>query len=229
MKTFAIILLFASASSAQSQQFGDDNHGGSWLPIPDGYTWPTAAEKAPDFKSNWKNLADLKTAHRKAIEGNWPGDEKPPERVEISEVDLNGDGRPEIFVGIPSYGGTGGTFYEILSTKDGKTYTCVGDTQGWGFKFLVRKNGWFQIEGMSRCGGGNYTRYLMTFVGKGYKTTRIEGHDFNAGKVTVGKTKAEQNGAGQPDIAPESKQEGKDKPKPKPKPAPPVTAGRPDY
>jgi hypothetical protein len=45
---------------------------------------------------------------------------------------------------------------------------------------------------MSRGGGGNYTRYLMAFTGEEYKITRNEGHDFNAGKVTIRETKAEQ-------------------------------------
>ena len=202
MKTFAIILLLAA--SAQSQQFGDDNQAGDWLPIPDGYVWPAAADKAPDYNPKFKKLDELEGTRRKGIEDNWP-DEKTPERVEIAEVDLNGDGRPEIFVGVPIYSGTGGTFYEILSMKDGKTYTSIGGIQGWGFRFLVGKDGWLQVEGMSRGGGGNYTRYLMTFVGEGYEITRNEGHDFNAQKVTVRETKAKQDGGGQPATRPESK------------------------
>jgi hypothetical protein len=209
MKIIALMLLLVT--SAQSQQFGDDNQAGDWLPIPDGYVWPAAADKPPDFTPKSKKLDELEAVQRKAIEDNWP-DEKNPERVEIAEVDLNGDGRPEIFVGVPIYSGTGGTFYEILSTKDGKTYASIGGIQGWGFNFLAPKNGWFQIEGMSRGGGGNYTRYLMTFGGDGYEITRNEGHDFNAGKVTIRKTKAEQAGTGQPATRPESASEGGDKP-----------------
>jgi hypothetical protein len=202
MKTFAIILLLAS--SAHSQQFGDDNQAKDWLPIPDDYVWPTAVDKEPDFNPKSKKLDELEITQRKAIEDNWP-DGETPERVEITEVDLNGDGRSEVFVCIPIYSGTGGTFYEILSMKDGKTYVSIGGIQGWGFKFLVRKNGWFQVEGMSRGGGGNYTRYLMTFVGEGYEITRNEGHDFNTGKVTIRETKAEQAGTGLPATRPELK------------------------
>lgn len=132
-----------------------------------------------------------------AIAGHWP-DEKAPEQVEVAEADLNGDGRPELFVGIPIYSGTGGTFYTILSTTDGKTYAGIGDIQGWGFKFLVRKNGWFQVEGMSRGGGGNYTRCLLTFVGEGYVITRNEGHDFNAGRVTIRETRSARREGGKP-------------------------------
>lgn len=211
MKTFAIILLMVF--SAHAQQFGDDNQAGDWLPIPDGYVWPHATDKVPDFSPKSKKLDDLEATQRKAIEDNWP-DDKTPEQVEIAEVDLNGDGRPELFVGVPIYSGTGGTFYDILSTKDGKTYASIGGILGWGFEFLVQKNGWFQIEGMSRGGGGNYTRYLMTFIGHEYEITRNEGHDFNTGKVTIRETKAEQGGVGQPATRSESDSAGGDKPKP---------------
>lgn len=51
----------------------------------------------------------------------------------------------------------------------------------------ARENGWYQIEGTSRGGGGNYTRYLLTFNGKEYVATRNEGHDFNQGKVEIRK------------------------------------------
>jgi len=202
MKTLAILLLLTW--SAFSQQFGDDNQSGDWLPIPDGYVWPKSAEKAPQFDPVWKKLSELDENQRNAIKGNWP-DEKLPERVEIAAVDLNADGKPEIFVGVPDYSGTGGTFYEILSTKDGMAYRSVGGIQGWGIQFLVRKNGWLQIEGRSRAGGGNYTRYLMTFGADGYEISRNEGHDYNNHKVTIRTTDAEQDGGGQPATRPESK------------------------
>ena len=189
MKTLAILVLLAS--SAYSQQFGDDNQTGDWLPIPDGYVWPKSAEKAPEFSPAWKKLSDLNENQRNAVKRNWP-DEKSPERVEVAALDLNGDGKPEIFVGVPDYSGTGGTFYEILSTKDGVSYRSVGGIQGWGIQFLVPMDGWFQIEGMSRGGGGNYTRYLMTFGTDGYEISRNEGHDYNNRKVTIRKTEAEQ-------------------------------------
>ena len=202
MKTLAILILLVS--SAHSQKFGDDNQTGDWLPIPDGYVWPKVAEKSPDFKPAWKKFSELSEIQRAAINANWP-DEKAPERVEIANVDLNGDGKSEMFVGIPDYSGTGGTFYEILSTKDGKTYHSIGGIQGWGFQFLVTKSGWLQIEGMSRGGGGYYTRYLMTFTKNAYEISRNEGHDYNHHKVTIRKTTAQQDGAGQPTTRAESK------------------------
>lgn len=206
MKTPAILLLTITISAAQSQQAGDDKRTGDWLPTPDGYTWPASAEKAPDFKTTWKKFEELEATKRAAIEANWP-DEKTPKEVELAEVDLNNDGRLEIFVGVPIYSGTGGTFYEILSTKDGKSYTSVGNIQGSGIQFLARKNGWFQIEGMSRGGGGNFTRCLMSFIGEGYEITRNEGHDFNAGKVTVRDTKEEKSGSVPSGTRPELKSE----------------------
>lgn len=185
-----LALLFLVALPVQSQQFGDDNESGKWLPIPDGYVWPLLAEGAPEFKPSWKRVDELDAAQRKAVEV-YRTREKPPEQVEIAEVDLNADGRPELFVRIPAFGGTGGTFYEILSAKDGRTYTSVGGLQGWGIRFRIPKNGWLQIEGMSRGGGGNYTRYLMAYADEGYAIVRNEGHDFNADKVTIRKTPTE--------------------------------------
>jgi hypothetical protein len=208
MKTLAILLLLTSAT--QSQQVGDGNRTGDWLPTPDGYTWPVAADKAPDFKTTWTKFEELEATKRAAIKANWP-DETTPKRVEVAEVDLNGDGRPEVFVGVPIYSGTGGTFYEILSTKDGKNYTSVGNIQGSGLQFLLRKNGWFQIEGTSRGGGGNHTRFLMSFVGESYEITRNENHDFNAGKATVRETKAKKAVTGQPGSRPKLKSEDSQK------------------
>lgn len=208
--------MLASASSAAAQHFGDDNQSGDWLPIPDGYVWAKVVSDPPEFKAKIKEFARLPSAQREGIMRYWPEDSA-PRQVRIAEIDLNADEKPELFVAVPAYGGTGGTFYEILSLTDGKTYQGIGGIQGWGFQFLVRKNGWLQIEGMSRGGGGNYTRYLMTFAGTGYEITRNEGHDFNARKVTVRKTKAEQDGADRPATDPESKQEGDSKPQPESK------------
>ena len=190
MKTLAILILLAS--SAQSQKFEHDNQTGDWLPIPDDFVWPKAAEKPPDFNPIRKKFSELAENQRTAINTNWP-DEKPPETVEIATIDLNGDGNLEIFVGVPDYSGTGGTFYEILSTKDGKSFRSIGGIQGWGFQFLVAKSGWLQIEGMSRGGGGNYTRYLVTFNKDAYEISRNEGHDYNNHKVTIRKKEAQQD------------------------------------
>ncbi|QQL44091.1 hypothetical protein [Sulfuriroseicoccus oceanibius] len=202
MKCLALLLVIASSSAGQ--QFGDDNQSGDWLPIPDGYVWPSSVDNPPEFETVVRKFAELPKVLRESIRRYWPEDEDPVQ-VGIAEIDLNGDGKPELFVEVPAYSGTGGSFYEMLSMIDGKTYKGIGGIQGWGFQFVTRKNGWLQIEGMSRGGGGNYTRYLMTFADQGYEISRNEGHDFNSSKVTIRETKAEQSGAAQPATAPESR------------------------
>jgi hypothetical protein len=188
MKILAILML--SVLSAYSQQVVADNQDDDRLPIPDGYVWPKPAEKAPDFRPEQKKFIDLDESLRTAIKDNWP-DEEVPEQVYIAKMDLNGDGRAEIFVEVPIFGGSGGAFYEILSTKNGKSYNSVGGVQGID-RFLIPKNGWLQIQGISRGGGGHFTRYLMTFIKDKYEVTRNEDHDTNNRKVTIRKTEAEQ-------------------------------------
>ncbi|MDL5048678.1 hypothetical protein QQ054_21940 [Oscillatoria amoena NRMC-F 0135] len=170
---------------AHAQQFGDDNQNGNWLPIPDNFVWPVPLRDAPDFEPSVKAIKDLPKELQNGIEGYWPED-SPPKSVELFECDLNGDGKKEVFIAIPAYSGTGGTFYEIL-TPEGESYRGIGAIQGWGFLFHKVKNGWYQIEGMSRGGGGNYTRYLLSFDGKEYQIIRNEGHDFNRGEVEIRK------------------------------------------
>ena len=186
MKILCFILI--SSAPVFGQSFGDDNPTGDWLPTPDAYVWPAAAKGVRDFNPVQRKFSDLDKAKQKAIEAYWPEDDA-PEHVAMDELDLNGDGRKEIFFSIPAYGGTGGNFYQVLTTKDGKSYQGVGGIGGWGVQFLKRKNGWVQIEAMSRGGGGHYTRYLMTFIGKKYQTSRLEDHDYNAKKATVREVK----------------------------------------
>ena len=183
MKAALFVALLATPVVAQ--QFGDDNQSGDWLPIPDGYVWPAPLKDAPDFEPSTKIFKELPKDLKKGIEEYWPED-APPEFVQLFECDLNSDGRKEVFVAIRAYSGTGGTFYEIL-TPQGESYRGVGGIQGWGFLFHKPENGWYQIEGMSRGGGGNYTRYLLAFDGKEYQTVRNEGHDFNRGEVEIRK------------------------------------------
>lgn len=206
-----------SVLSAHSQQVATDSQDDDWLPIPDRYVWPKPAEKAPEFLPEEKKLSGLEESKRAAIKDNWP-DENIPEHVYIAEIDLNADGRPEMFVEVPILGGSGGAFFEILSTKDGKSYDCVGGFQG-GARFLIPKNGWLQIQGSSRGGGGHFTRYLMTFIKDKYEVTRSEDHDTNGRKVTIRKPEAEQVGAGQPATASGSKPDGSPRPQPESKPA----------
>ncbi len=181
MKLF--VLLLALAMSGVVCSFGDGDWQGNWLPVPDGYVWPKEVGKPPEFRPVMKAFAELPEGLREKIREYWPEDAD-PEKVLLAELDLNADGRPELFVVIPAYSGSGGVHYEIFSRLNGKGYRGIGCVQG-RFRFLARKNGWLQIEGMSRGGGGYYTRYLMTFSGKGYVTSRCEGHDFGSGRVTI--------------------------------------------
>ena len=57
----------------------------------------------------------------------------------------------------------------------------------------------------SRGGGGNYTRYLMTYTKDAYQISRNEGHDYNNHKVTIRKTMAQQGSSQQPTTRSESK------------------------
>ena len=191
MKIFSILLLLAS--STYSQKLGEDSPTGGWLPSPDGYVWPQVVEKAPEFNPVWKKFSELDERQWNAIQANcWPED-KVPERIEFAAVDLNGDGKPEIFVGVPGFGAT--TVYDILSTKDGTAYRSVGGILGRSVQFLVQKNGWFQIEFRRRpIGDGkssNYERTLMTFGAEDYQISRRERHDFNNSKVTIRKSEAQ--------------------------------------
>ncbi|NCF93382.1 MAG: hypothetical protein GWQ05_20865 [Verrucomicrobiaceae bacterium] len=157
---------------------------GDWLPVPDGYVWPLPAENAPDFNRSRKKLDELSEDYQNAIKAHWP-DEELPEQVEIAEADLNEDRVPELFLAIPAYSGTGGTYFEILTSAEGVAYKSVGHVGGWGVQFLKQKNGWFQIESMSRAGSGDITRCLETFGSEAYETTRNESHNYHTGKVTV--------------------------------------------
>ena len=181
--------LKAFQAVAKSYQLSDAHalnkvQEGDWLPVPDGYVWPPPTENAPRFSPSRKKLNELSVSYRKAMENHWP-DDKLPEKVEMAEVDLDQDGTPELFIGIPAYSGTGGTCFKILTSQAGKEYKSIGSVLGWGFQFRKKKNGWFQIEGMSRAGPGNFTRYLMAFGSDGYETMRNEGHNHITGKVTV--------------------------------------------
>ncbi len=102
----------------------------------------------------------------------------------------------------------------ILSPTDtGLRY--VGSVFGFGFEFLAPKNGWAQIKGYSRGGGGHHTRYLSQFGDSGYEDVRIENHNMIDRTVRIRDPKAEQAGTEQPATRPELKSEDSQKPKPK--------------
>ncbi|HYF36666.1 MAG TPA: hypothetical protein VD994_15325 [Prosthecobacter sp.] len=178
MKTVSITLLISLQLSASA--FGGRDEGDDWLPVPDGYVWPALAPDAKDFEPVSKPVADLPSAAQELFE-----EATKPATVAVFEVDLNADGKEEMFVEIPSLRGTGGTHYALLSPDQSGGYRSIGDLQGWGILFRLRKDGWYQIEGTSKSGGGNLTRYLLTFTRGEYRISRNEGHDYNRGVVTV--------------------------------------------
>jgi hypothetical protein len=183
-----------------------------WVDLPDGYTWEEPPVNQPQFTPSTITTNLLSTPLTEAILEQWP-DDKLPARLEISEVDLNGDDRREIFVGIPEYSGTGGTAFMILSPTD-KGLRYVGSVFGFGFEFLAPMNGWMKIKGYSRGGGGHHTRYLYQFGDSGYEDVRIENHNMIERTVRIRDPRAEKAGTGQPATRPESKSEGGDKPQP---------------
>jgi hypothetical protein len=174
MLAVLIWMLHAGSLSAQA----DPSEG--WLPIPDGYVWPLEVKGAKAFKPEQRAVAVLPVPAKGMFEG-----EPASTEVQVFEVDLNADGKEELFVEIPILHGTAGTFYEILSPTKSGDYRSVGSLQGWGIRFRAAKNGWLQIEAASRAGGGQYTRYLLTFQDRVYLESRNEDHNFNRHKVTV--------------------------------------------
>jgi len=181
MNRLSIVLCLASAACALA--FGDDAGPGDWLPAPDGYVWPKVVRQAPEFKE--QRMQDLPAAVQEVVHKHWPL-KNTPESIRIAGTDLNEDGREELFISIPPYGGSGGPYYMILTPHE-NTFRPVGGVQGWTFCLVEKKNGWLQIKAVSRSGQKNYTRSLQTFGKEGYETTRNEGHDFNTGTVTVRK------------------------------------------
>ena len=191
-------------SSAYAQQ--------NWVALPDGFAWEDPAANQSKFTTSVVSTRLLSKTLRAAILAQWP-DDKLPQRLTISEVDLNADKRHEVFVGIPNYSGTGGTAFMILRPTD-EGFQSVGMIFGFGFEFLSPINGWSQIKAYSNGGGGNHTRILSQFRESEYEDIRIENHDVVNRTVRIRNPQAEQGGARQPATAVDSKSERSNKPKP---------------
>ncbi|MDQ8192748.1 hypothetical protein, partial [Roseibacillus persicicus] len=172
-----------------------------WLPLPDKFVWPEPTKVVPKFESKYETAQQLSEQLKKAIRGHWP-ENKLPEKLEIARVDLNNDGSPEVFVGIPAYSGSGGTYYSIL-TESGQDFREIGSLLGFNVRFHSSADGWPAIEGRSNAGGGHHTRYLLEFRDGRYSFSRIENHDLVKKKVTISKT-----GNAQQDAAPKSDPRG---------------------
>ena len=138
-----------------------------WIDLPDNYQWESAAKGQKKFKPFIISTSVLSSTLREAVALHWSGP-KLPKKLDFFEVDLNGDEQDEIFVMVPKLGGTGGSSFMILS-RSNSGYDYVGTVLGFGFEFLSAENGWLKIKGYSSGGGGQHTRYLLTFQGNKYE------------------------------------------------------------
>ena len=199
-----LLLPLLLVSNAYAQQ--------NWVALPDAFVWEAPAANQPKFATSVVSTRLLSKTLQGAILAQWP-DDKLPQRLTISEVDLNDDKRHEVFVGVPDYSGTGGTAFMILRPTD-EGFKSVGMIFGFGFEFLSPVNGWSQIKAYSSGGGANHTRILSQFMGSEYEDVRIENHDVVTRTVRIRNPQAEQGGARQPATAVDSKSEGSKEPKP---------------
>ena len=158
----------------------------NWLEPPDRFAWPSTSKEAPRFEPKWVAVKDLDVKLRMGIEKYWPGrfvpgrkelDPSLPESIELAELDLNDDGKVEVFFGIPVYGGSGGHYYQILVEEE-QGYRGIGGVQG-SVHVRDRKDKWCRLEVWGRGGGGFYSRILMTYDVGEYRIVRHEIHNFN--------------------------------------------------
>lgn len=174
MKTLLLATLILTATSSAKQ---------NWVDLPDGYVWESPPANQPKFSSTAVPTHLMSGKLTKAILDQWPLTTL-PERLVMSEIDLNADGRREVFIGVPAYSGTGGTSFLIFSpNKDQLIY--AGTVFGYGFEFLSPVKGWAQIKGYSNGGGGHHSRHLSQFGKKGYSVVRNENHNTNNRTVKI--------------------------------------------
>lgn len=104
------------------------------------------------------------------------GTEKLPGTLCVARIDLNGDGSPEYIVDSnQSYsGGTAHLVFERL--KNG--YESIAYFQG-GFHLAARVNGYYQICGIGRGGGGHFSYYILRYSRGGYRTHMLTQVNFN--------------------------------------------------
>jgi hypothetical protein len=165
--------------------------GDDWLPPPDGYKWPKHSDEQLTDEHT-VSINSFPKKYQEAVAAHFS--DKPPTEVIVRKADLNGDRKNELFIYIPEASGTGGTVYAILSpAKD--DLIDIGAVQG-GILLCEPVNGWLQIEGSSKAGGGHFTRYLLQYKDNEYQTVRNEDHNLISGVATVRKT--EQDAAANP-------------------------------
>jgi len=188
---FSLQLLFCLTALGNpfedGELFGDDNQSGRWLSVEDQFVWPSRIASEVKTTALSLPLKSLSAVQAQSLKSYWP-EESLPNELSVIQVDLNEDQKPEIFLRIPAYGGSGGPYYEILTPQKNGSYQSIGAIQGWGFELLIKRNGWLQIRAMGSGGGGHYTRYLMSFIKGSYQIIRNEGHNFNTKEVKIRKT-----------------------------------------
>ena len=86
---------------------------------------------------------------------------KLPEEFEAAKIDLNRSGRAAYILSSPN-GYSGGGCYVIYERRKSK-YLAVAQMQGH-FYFGSRINGYYQICGASRLGGGEYRYYVQRYL-----------------------------------------------------------------
>ncbi len=136
------------------------------------FHWPKKIEPQP--KLEW-----LQITRAQAPPGvGWVSlDDGSPEEAlrdssKIAWIDLNHDGIPAAIVD-DRQGGTAGGSCGIYQKGETGKYRCIADTP-LGISFCVPYNGYYQIEGWSRAGGGEYTRMLFQFQKGRYHLIRLE-------------------------------------------------------
>jgi hypothetical protein len=158
---------------------GDERE--QWFTPPDGFRWPAPAEIQ---LSEVQEIATstLTPQEKAAIRTYWP-EEELPNTLRLRQVDLNSDGRDELFVYVPAYSGTGGVFQLIFSpTESG--LRRVGGVQGT-VMLLESSDGWLQLEVSERGDRKIYGRALFRFVDGEYRFYRGESHDHESQEVTI--------------------------------------------
>lgn len=188
MKVLCLLMLASISAYADLPKEG--GLAANWLEPPDRFAWPSTPIKAPRFEPKWVAVKDLDMKLQTGIKKYWPGrfvpgqkelDPSLPESIELAKVDLNDDGKMEVFFGVPVYGGSGGHHYQILVEEE-KGYRGIGGVQG-SVHVRDRKDKWCRLEVWGRGGGGVYTRVLKTYRAGEYRVDRYEIQNFD--KKTV--------------------------------------------
>ena len=104
------------------------------------------------------------------------GTDKLPDNLYVARLDLNGDGSPEYIVDSkqPYSGGTAHLIFE----RQKNSCESIAYFQG-GFHLATRINGYYQICGVARGGGGHFTYYILRYNRGEYRTHKETHVNFN--------------------------------------------------